>query len=317
MLKKILYLLILLLVFLAGCQFDNPKLHIKRVGMLVEGDADEHTWNEKGMRGIESIKEAFDVKVYVEENVETIHETWEAVEELSNKGVNLIFGHSSSYGEYFQEIAEHFPKIHFVYFNGTYASKNLTSLNFDSHAAGFFAGMIASKMSTSNHVGIIGAYEWQPEIEGFFEGAKYQNKETKVAISYVDNWNAFDAALETYRQMKEANVDVFYPAGDMYSNEIIELAKADNLYAIGFVADQNKMAEETVLTSTVQDVDKLYLHIARKFNNKELTGGVKTYDFADRVIYLGEFSEDVPDDYIQSIKEMIDIYIETNHLPNE
>src|SRR5699024_6870452 len=129
------------------------------------------------------------IDIYLKENINSEHAIIHAVDELVDDGATLIFGHGNFYGKYFNELAKEFSDIHFVYFNGGYHADNLTSLNFDSHAMGFFSGMIAGRMSESNQIGIIAAHEWQPEIEGFYEGVKYENPHSKVHIDFVNDWN--------------------------------------------------------------------------------------------------------------------------------
>lgn len=303
-------------MILSGCSnFDKGKLN--KAGMLVETSIHDEPWGKKGYEGLLEISEEFDVDVYFKENIQTEQDVVKAVDELVNKGVNLIFGHSNTYGKYFKEISTSYPDVHFVYFNGGEFGEDVTSLNFNSHAMGFFGGMVAGKMTKTNHVGVIGAFEWQPEIEGFYEGVKYQNPEAEVTFNYVNSWNGNGIAVKKYEQMQDERVDVFYPTGDMYSASIIERASKDGLYAIGYVSDQSDIAEKTVLTSTVQHVEKLYVLTAEKFNEGELRGGVLTFDFQDDVISLGKYSPEVPEEFQETMKEAVEAYKETGLLPNE
>ncbi|WP_407272391.1 BMP family ABC transporter substrate-binding protein [Radiobacillus sp. PE A8.2] len=298
-----------------GSYFDNGN--IQRVGMLVEDSIHDQAWGTKGYLGLLEIKNEFDVDVYFKEGVQTELQVYRAIEEFSNKGVNLIFGHSSVYGKFFKEIQQEYPDIHFVYFNGGYTGERLTSLNFSSNAMGFFGGMVAGKMTTTNQVGVIAAYEWQPEIEGFFEGVNYQNPEATVHMEFVNAWDDVDQAMQYFEKLRAQNVDVFYPAGDSFSVPIIEKVKESNLYSIGFVTEQSDIGESSVLTSTIQYVDQLYLLAAKKFNQGKLNGGVQTYDFQDGVIALGEFSQEVPEYFKESIEQSVEEYKESNLLPNE
>lgn len=311
------FLVLSVFLLITGCSENAETGKIQNVGMLVEGSVDDQVWGKKGYDGLQEIEEKFNVNVYYKEGIKTQQEVTDAVEAFVNNGVNLIFGHSNSYGKYFLEISNSYPNVHFVYFNGGYYADNVTSLNFNSHAMGFFGGMVAGKMTRTNEVGVIAAYEWQPEIEGFYEGVKYQNPEANVHIDYVQDWSDKDKALEMYEKMKEQNADVFYPTGDSFSIEIIEQAEKDDLYAIGYVRDQSYLAEETVLTSTVQHVDKLYMLAAKKFNKNELEGDILVFDFQDGVISLGEFSPLVPEDFQEKIEDTIKEYKDTLLLPNE
>ncbi|ASN06527.1 BMP family ABC transporter substrate-binding protein [Virgibacillus necropolis] len=319
MLKKLYAIIFLISIFLvlSGCNEYIDTGQIQNVGMLTEGTIDDQVWGQKGYEGLQAIEKKYDVNVYYKEGIKTQQEVTESVDELVSNGVNLIFGHSNIYGKYFVNISKSYPDVQFIYFNGGYHAKNVTSLNFNSHAMGFFGGMVAGKMTETDQIGIVAAYEWQPEIEGFYEGAKYENPEVKVHIDYVKDWADKDTAISMYKRMKEQNVDVFYPTGDSYSIDVIKQARKDGLYAIGYVSDQSYIDEETVLTSTVQQVDKLYTLAAKKFNKDELDGGILVFDFQDDVISLGTFSPVVPEDYQDKIEEIIKKYKKTALLPNE
>ncbi|MUK90587.1 BMP family ABC transporter substrate-binding protein [Ornithinibacillus sp. L9] len=305
------------LLLFTGCSGETKQGNIQKVGLLLEGKITDQAWGEKGYKGLLNIKEKYEVDVEYKEEVITEEEIKETVEEFARDGVNLIFGHSSTYGKPFFELSNEYPDVHFVYFNGTYYNDNVTSLTFNSHAMGFFAGMLASEMSTTNQVGIIAAYQWQPEIEGFYEGVKYQNPTTDVQMSFIYDWNEYQIALEMYEDMKEQNVDVFYPAGDAFSEQVIKRASEDGLYAIGFVSDQYELDPNTVLTSTVQRVDRLYSLTAEKFSKGDLEGEILTFDFKDDYISFGEFSPEVPEDFQVTLNDAIEEYTETGFLPNQ
>lgn len=317
-LKKIpMFFLIAINIFiLSSCSYNDTNLHIQKVGMIVEGTINANPWNEKGFQGLLAIGKDFDVSVYFKENIQTQEETLETVKKFVNDGVNLIFGHSNIYGKYFSEIAQEYPNVHFVYFNGGYFDDNLTSLNLNSQAMGFFSGMVASEMTQTNEVGIIASYEWQPEIEGFFEGAKYQNSNTRVHIDFVNDWSNKDNEQKVYETMRDKNVDVFYPAGESFSLGIVESAKKDGRYTVGYLTDQFD-DEGTVLMSMIQHIDKLYISAAEEFNKQSLEGGIISFGFQDDIITLGEFSPSIPKSLQIKIQRQVNKFIETNLLPHE
>lgn len=314
---SIITLAFITVIFLSGCADYFDQGNLQKAGLLVETSIHNQPWDKKGYEGLLQIGEEFDIDVYYEENIQTKQDVTEAVDKLVNKGVNLIYGHSSAYGKFFKEISQAYPNVHFIYFNGGQFEEDVTSLNFNSHAMGFFGGMVAAKMTSSNQVGVVGAFEWQPEIEGFYEGVKFQNQEAEVHFNYVNGWTGNNTALKMYNQMLDRGVDVFYPAGNSFSMPIIEQAQQDGVYAIGYVTDQNDIAENTVLTSTVQHVEKLYVLTAEKFNEGELRGGVMTFDFQDDVISMGKYSPEVPEEFQDKVEAAIEDYKETGLLPNE
>lgn len=315
--KHLIVTLVLILLFISGCSSIHKENQEKHIGMLVESTINDLTWGQKGYMGLLRIKDELNTEVFFEEQVRTQLDVNKEVENFTNKDVGLIFGHGSIYGRYFLNLHKQYPETHFVYFNGHQYGNNITSLNFNSHPMGFFAGMTAAEMTETGHVGVIAAYEWQPEVGGFYEGAKYVNPNIEVHFQYVYDWNDKKRALELYENMKRKQVDVFYPAGDGYSVPVIQQIERDNLYAIGFVTDQIEMAPETVLTSTVQHVDRLYVLAARMFLEGNLPSGILSFDFKDGVISLGRFSEVVPEITKTRIQTAVERYIETGRLPNE
>ncbi len=307
----------IILLSLFGCGQPIASGELEKVGLLVTETIDEKVWGTKGYKGLLNIQSELDVDVYYKEGMKDEKSIREAIEEFANNGVNLIFGHGSEFAINFNEISSEYPDIHFVMFNGEANGENVTSLNFDSNAMGFFGGMVAGEMTKSNKVAVLAAYEWQPEIDGFFEGAYYQNENVDVGIEYVQDWNDTEVALTLLDQMIADGVDIVYVAGDGYNIAVIEKLKEEGLYAIGFVSDQSDLGKGTVLTSTVQHVDKLYEVVAKDFNNGKLENGDLYYDFKDGVISLGTFSPLVDEEFKSTVMESIEEYKKTGLLPNQ
>jgi transcriptional activator of comK gene len=308
----------LLPILLIGCSdISSNSSGLSRVGLLLEHTIDDQGWNNKGYQGLLNIHSSLDVDVMFKENMNSEEKVKKAVESFVADDVNLIFGHGRFFADLFTEMGKKYPEVHFISFNGDVEGDNVTSLHFDSYAMGYFAGMVAAAMSESGDVGAIAAHSWQPEVEGFHDGASLYGGKTNVHLKFVGNWIDSDVALTHFEDLKQEGVDVFYPAGDGYHLELIEEVRKEGLYAIGFVGDQSDLGESTVLTSTVQHVDDLYKLVAEQFNNNELESGNLRFDFRDGVISLGSFSSKVPEELQLQIEEAVRNYIETGDLPVE
>lgn len=310
-------LLLLCLLLLGGCSQTLTNNRIEKVGLLVPETISDQVWGTKGYRGLLQIQSSLNVDVFYKEGMNSLKTVEEAVKEFNDQGVNLIYGHGNEYAAYFNEISEVYPDIHFISFNGDAKKDNTTSLNFNAYAMGFFGGMVASHMSKTGRVGIVAAYEWQPEVEGFYEGALFENKDIEVDIRYIGHWDDEKKALEILDEVLLEDADVIYPAGDGFNVPIIERVKDKGLYIIGYISDQSDLGESTVLTSTVQHVDDLYELTAGKFNDGELDSGNLSFDFEDDVISLGKFSPKVDSSYREKVTEYITQYKETGKLPNQ
>ncbi|MFC0163574.1 MULTISPECIES: BMP family ABC transporter substrate-binding protein [Bacillus] len=316
MAKQLATLIAVLLVLTScGQPFTGGKL--KKAGLLVPDTISDQVWGTKGYKGLLSIQSEYNVDVFYKEGMKSEGDIERAVEDFVKKGTNLIFGHGDIYEPIFNKLSERYPDVQFVFFNGDSDKKNVTSIKFKAEAMGFFGGMIASRMSKTNEIGILASYEWQPEVAGFIEGSRYQDKEVKVDVEYVGSWDDKAKALELNKKLISRGVDVVYPAGDGYNIPVIQQLKANGLYAIGYINDQIDLGDNVVLTSTVQNVDHLYETVARKFNDGTLESGTCYVDFQEDIITLGDFSPLIPYDYQNKINQLVKDYKQTGKLPNE
>lgn len=305
------------LLLLVGCGKSEDSGKITKVGLLVPDTVNDQVWGTQGYQGMLKIQSRFNVDVFYKEGINSQQIVELAVKEFDQNDVNLVFGHGSEYADFFNQIAEQYPHIHFVSFNGDARQKNTTSLNFNAYAMGYFGGMVAGHMTKTNNIGVIAAFEWQPEVEGFYDGALYENKDVEVTIKYVGHWDDDSKALLQLDEMLANQTDVVYPAGDGFNVPVIEKVKEYEKFAIGFVTDQSDLGKSTVLTSTVQHVDKLYEIVAEQFSQGKLKAGNLYYDFQDGVITLGEFSPAVDYQFKDEMKAYIQTYIDTGKLPSE
>jgi transcriptional activator of comK gene len=302
---------------MTSCDNKPDKGNLKSVGLLVPETIKDQVWGTKGYKGLLNIQENYNVDVYYKEGIETETAINGAVKDLADKGVNLIFGHGEVYAKVFNKLAIKYPSIHFVSFNGDANKKNTTSLSFDGHAMGFFGGMVAAHMSSTKTIGVIAAIKSQPEVKGFIEGAKYENAHVHVLLGYTYNWDDEKPAIRQLNKLIANHADVIYPAGDGFNVPVIEKVREKNLYAIGYVSDQSDLGRDTVLTSTVQHVSRLYSLVAEEYVENKLKSGNLTFDFKDGIITMGKFSPLIDQKYLQKLNRDIDNYKLTGKLPKD
>lgn len=305
---------ITLLFSLSACQMPTANGELSNVGMLIPDTINDEVWNTKGYKGLLKIRSHYKVDVYYKEGITTEQQVEQALDEFLDSDVNLIFGHGNIYAPLFAKLSQEYPSINFVTFNADAEGENITSLHFDGEAMGFFGGLVAAEMSENQHVAVIAAYPWQPEVKGFEDGAKAKDSDVIVQVGYVHSWSDSETAEEIFRDFSEQGADVFYPAGDGFNLPLIELIKRRGLYAIGYVSDQLNLGKETILTSTVQEVEKLYMDIAEQQNSGTLQTGNLYFDFDSGAIRMGEFSHIVADPIIQEVDQAIEQYIDTGNL---
>lgn len=220
-----LILLIIVLISLFCYFYFENQGEIEGVGILVPATINDQVWGTKGYKGLLQIGKQYDVNVFYREGMDSKIQVEEVVGEFQKQGVNFIIGNGNHYVEIFNEISSKYPNIHFVSVNGKAKNKNTTSVNFEGYAMGYFGGMVAAKMSKTSNLGIIAAYNWQGEIQGFIDGATFQNPKSNVYVKYVGDWDDEEPAVQYVDELVSKDVDVFYPAGDGYNVPVIESVK--------------------------------------------------------------------------------------------
>lgn len=309
--------LILTLLILTSCGSFYNRGDLENVGLLLESTIHDETWGKSAYLGLINIKNEHNVSVLFKENVTTLKKVEEIVKDFDRQGVNLVFGHGSNFGKYFKQINEYYPHIHFVYFNGNDFDRNITSIHFDGYEMGYFAGMLAAMMTETNKLGIIPAFINQSEVEGFYEGAKEINPSIQIYIKPVQDWYDEQLAKKHFYDLINIGIDIVYPAGDSFNVPIIYEAQKENIYAIGYINDQYEKAENTVITSTIQQVEQIYLDIATQFDDGLLPSGVLHFDFDNIYISLGKFGDEVPAEIKEEMDEYINNFLKTGVLPKK
>ncbi|MFB5661384.1 BMP family ABC transporter substrate-binding protein [Alteribacillus sp. HJP-4] len=312
------FFLFSILVIMSGCgEAAKVSSTEKKAALLLESTFDDQGWNKKGYDSLLHLKSDLNMEVTYEENINTPAAAAEIIQKLDERNFGLIIGHGQIFAEYFSAIRDSYPQIQFVAMNGEGAGDNVTTLQFDGYAMGYFAGRLAGQMSETQTIGVIGAKKWQPEVEGYIEGAATTSTDLNIKNEIVNGWDDKEGAFEALDSMLEADADIVYPAGDGFHVEVIKKLKEKDRYAIGYVGEQSDLGESTVLTSTIQHVDKLYRIAADEFLAGTLDSGTHTYDFAEDAISLGNFSPAVPDELQEQLTEEIEEYKTTGKLPGQ
>jgi len=297
----VIFALILLLIFVSG---GKEKQETVRVGFVMTGSAGDLGWNGMNYEGIVEASKEMGVKLYVEENIlEGTGQCLQAVERLTEEGVELIF--LSSYG-YAAEVSD-FVKAHpEVSFYGN--SPGLYEANFSSYFGRMYqmrylAGIIAGMQTKTDQIGYVAAMpvgEVNRGISAFTMGVRSVNKNASVIVAWTNSWDDREKEMELAgRLIEEKKVDVL----TYHQNQpnVIETAEAAGVYSIGY----NERVEgfsDRYLTSVVWDFKQIYMSILRKYLQgngnavKNVWLGMK-----EQVIGLSEYSPLVSKDTKEAV----------------
>ncbi|UBH09284.1 BMP family ABC transporter substrate-binding protein [Macrococcus armenti] len=315
--KITLFIIVIALVSLCIYSFLPKHQEIKSVGYLSTESIHDQTWGTEGYKGVLNIIQMYDANFYIQENLKSDQAIMDAIDQFAARDVSIVYGQGSEFQNIFNKAAKKYPKMHFVFLNGKSKAKNVSALNIEGYAMGFFGGMLAAHESKTKVLGVVGAFKGQPEIDGFIDGAKYEHKETKVIVKYVNTWGySRDAQKYTLELIKSNYADVIYPAADGTNRDVMEVVKVNHKKAIGYISDQRYLGD-FVIGSTTQNISKLYSDIAEDYYEHNLIGGNKLYGMGNEIADLTGITQSVDKDFVNKLDDSIRAFKVTNILPNK
>ena len=308
--KKVLMLLAMLaMVVLTACgskkeAAEAPKTTEAKplkVGIVLSiGGLGDESFNDSAFRGLEMAQKDLGIEFkYVEPASPSEDEGY--LREYAEAGYDLVIATGFLMKDATEKVAKDFPDVKFALIDEVSALPNVASLLFAEDQGSFLVGALAAMMSKTGNVGFVGGMEiplTQKFQKGYEMGAKYVNPSIKVGSLYTSGSNPFTDPVrgkENALSLIKQGADVVYHAAGGTGVGVIEAAKESKVFAIGVDSNQDGLAQGTVLTSMIKNVDIAVYNTIKavkegtfKAGEQRLgvaEGGVGTTDF--------EFTKDI------------------------
>ncbi len=168
---------------------------------------------------------------------------------------DLIMGDAFGNEEAVRRVAKDFPEVAFAFGSGSGPSEPNVAV-FDNwiHEPAYLMGMLSGGLTKTNKLGVVGAMpvpEVNRLVNAYIAGAKAQNPDVEVMVSFINSWFDPAAAKEAAIAMIDNGADVLY--AERFG--VIEAAAEKGLFAFGNMSDQNELAPDFVVSSAVWNMD--------------------------------------------------------------
>jgi len=290
---SVLISLVLVLMSILSCVSVQAESADKlKVALILSGPANDQGWNAIAVAGVKAAEEEFGIESAYSENV-SIADTEAAYRDYASQGYNLIIGHGFQFGEPAANVSKDFPTQYFMATEANSQSDNMGSFVMSCEQGAYLMGMLCAGMSKSGTIGVVGAME-QPsitkELEAFKLGAKEINPDIKVLEIYINSY--VDAALgkEAAMNMIGQGADVLYHVANQAGTGVITAAQEKGILACGNSYDQNSIAPETVMCSTVYNMTKVITTAVGQVEKGEFKGGVFYLGMAEGVVDIAGYN---------------------------
>lgn len=267
LLKKLMIGFCLIALLLAGCstaQTEKSKEEYKIGILLSDAGLGDESFNDSAFKGLEKARDElgilFDYKEAPDGNYE------EKLEELVSENYNVIIGLGFSVQEALEKTAKQHPDQQFILIDAQSEVENIISITFKEQEGSFLLGMVAAMTSKTGKIGFIGGAD-VPVIHhfenGFIEGAKYYNPNIEIMSEYAGSFDDTEAGAAIAERYIKNKVDFIYHAAGFTGFGAIKKAEEMGVYAAGVDIDQFYIAEKTVITSMLKNVDQAVYNMCK------------------------------------------------------
>jgi basic membrane protein A len=296
--KKTVSVLFLILVVTCTGLFAGGKTEMKsedsalKVALLLSGPANDQGWNAVAFAGLKAAEEKYNLETAYSENV-GIADGEAAFNDYASQGYDLVIGHGFQFGDPAVRVSADFPKTKFMAIESNVYSDNAASYVMACEQAGYLMGMLSASMSKTGKIGIVGGFE-QPSIvkvvEAYKLGAKAVNPAITILEVYVSSFTDVALGKEAGLSMADQGADVLSHIANQAGTGVIKAAEERGLLATGDSYDQNSIAPNTVMASTVYSVPALVLSAVEKVSTGTYVGGVFNLGMKDGVVDISGYN---------------------------
>ncbi|WP_339285296.1 BMP family ABC transporter substrate-binding protein [Paenibacillus sp. FSL R5-0486] len=253
-------MMILTVLILGACSANNTTTATDtrtKVGIvLTEVGLGDRSFNDAAFDGL---VQARNEKSIVFDYREPGDNAEAAFEEFAQTKFDLVIGLSDAVQADMEKVAAKYPDQQFLMIDSQSELPNIASISFRAEEGSYLAGVIAAMASTEDHVGFLGGIEI-PVLrnfeQGFKQGVLAVKPNATVDVVYAGDFGNAELGEQLATEMiQEKGADVIYVAAGLTGvgalTEIQKLGK----YAIGVDTDQFFLAEKSILTSMLKNVD--------------------------------------------------------------
>lgn len=276
-------------ILFAGCNSHRTPPAAEagfRVALLTPGPVSDAGWNAAAYEGLELIKSKLGAETALVQTTSPA-DFEDSMRDFATRGFNLVFAHGFEFTDAALKVARDFPNTYFVVSSGSEVARNVASLTFKVDEAAYVEGVLAGGISKTGVVGAIGGIEL-PSIRLTFEGFKrgFLSVQPKghVLVSYTGNFNDVGAAKEAALAQVSQGADVLIHNADAAGLGVFEAAQERHVYAFGTFTNQNGVAPDVVIASSVTSTPQAFLKIATEVKNHQFHPRMIEYGMSDGMV---------------------------------
>jgi basic membrane protein A and related proteins len=293
-----------------GAATDTAAEEPIQVGLVTDiGGLNDRGFNELANQGLEDAIAQLGVEGRVLES-KSDADYIPNLSELAESGFALIVTNGFLMGDATRQAAESFPDTNFAIIDFGYSEEealpNLQGLVFREQETGCLVGVIAALTSESGTISTVGGQKIPPVdrfIAGYQACAMEANPDIELLNAYSQEFVATAPCKEIALDQIANGSDVVFQVAGGCGLGALDAAKEQGVWGIGVDKDQAFLGDH-ILTSAVKRVDvAVFTAYEAQANGTFEGGGVTVFGLAEDGVGLGEVSDEVPQDVLDTAED--------------
>jgi basic membrane protein A len=299
---------------------EEQGLEEVKAGFVYVGPVGDHGWSKSHDDGRLYVADALGIETTYEPSVSPA-DTVAVLDEMIADGVNVAFTTSFDFVSQTQQAAALHEDQTFLNCSGGVWAENLSSYMGRMYQPMYLAGIVAGRMTKTDHVAVLGAVpvpEVVRHVNAFTLGVRSVNPQARVEVSWIMNW--FDVELEPQHTLAFVahGADIILVQTD--TTIAVEVSagltvtvgeETHPVYSIGYDnVDSCTHAPETCLTAPYWNWGPMYVDIVEQIREGTWDPSVIRWDQmrtdrAESVVALADFNALVPGEVRIAVDEAI------------
>jgi basic membrane protein A and related proteins len=259
----------------AGAPSKTDATQLK-VALIAPSAHNDLAFTQSMYHALKNMEKKYGLKLSVSENQFVVANAANIIRQYASQGYDLVIAHGSQYGGTIEQLAPQFPKTSFAWGTAgtTYGQPNVYAYEAKSQEGGYVNGYIASLMSKSKVLGVIGPIavgDAKLYVDGFVAGAKAQSKNTVVNVAYTGSFSDPSLMSKQASQFVAQKADVLTGSSQSVVGAIT-VARENNIKWFGTQWTQASLAPKSVVATQMYDWMPVLNKIITQVQNGKLGG---------------------------------------------
>lgn len=282
-----------------------------KVALCLSGAANDMGWCQVAYEGLKLLESEYGCETAYTENL-TPDDIEAAFADYAASGYDVVIGHGYEFGDPAIEVAESYPDTKFIVTEGEVSADNVASYVTKCEEGGYVMGMLAASMSKSGKVGFVGPIQGASLVKimnGFEDGAKEINPDIEVQTAWTGSFTDTALGKEAARAMIDNGVDVVGHCANESGTGCINAAKEAGVYATGDSYDQNSLAPQTVISSSVYHIPHVIELAFQSVADGDFKGGIYQLGMKEDAVSVAPYHDleaQIPEEVKTLIAERVE-----------